>query len=184
MNHAFTTRYNKRARVLNTSVGVFLPLTLEEAKIQQPKISVYVGIWDTGATNSVITERVAKDLALKPISIAEVHHAGGTSPANVYLVNIVLPDNVVIGQVHVTEGKLIAADNVSEKDQPQVLIGMDIIGLGDFAVTNFNQRTTLSFRMPSLTEIDFVPETKERNVMEGGNRQQRRAFEARKKHGK
>ena len=37
----------------------------------------------------------------------------------------------------------------------RVLIGMDIINLGDFAVTNKNGRTAFSFRTPSIEYIDF-----------------------------
>ena len=37
-----------------------------------------------------------------------------------------------------------------------MLIGMDVITLGDFAVTNLNGKTMYSFRMPSMTEIDFT----------------------------
>jgi hypothetical protein len=37
-----------------------------------------------------------------------------------------------------------------------MLIGMDVINLGDFAVTNYNGRTMFSFRMPSADRIDFV----------------------------
>jgi len=36
------------------------------------------------------------------------------------------------------------------------LIGMDIITVGDFAVSNFNGKTTHSYRTPSAGEIDFV----------------------------
>jgi hypothetical protein len=36
-----------------------------------------------------------------------------------------------------------------------VLIGMDIIGEGDFAVTHQDGKTTFSFRVPSLKTIDF-----------------------------
>jgi hypothetical protein len=39
-----------------------------------------------------------------------------------------------------------------------VLIGMDIIGSGDFSVTHHNGKTTFSFCCPSLREIDFVAE--------------------------
>ncbi len=184
MNHAFTTRYNGRTRALQTKIGIFLPITQEEAQAQKPKILEYVGIWDTGATNSVITKKVADDLNLKPINVAEVHHAAGISIANVYFVNIILPNSVTVAQVRVTEGQLIAPKNIPEKDHAQVLIGMDIIGMGDFVVTNFDQKTTLSFRLPSYEEIDLVPETREHNVMDGGNRKQKRQFEAAKRRGK
>lgn len=36
------------------------------------------------------------------------------------------------------------------------LIGMDIITLGDFAVTNVNGKTVFSFRYPSCEKIDYV----------------------------
>lgn len=35
---------------------------------------------------------------------------------------------------------------------------MDVIGLGDFAVSNYRGKTTFTFRVPSLEEIDFVDE--------------------------
>ncbi len=39
-----------------------------------------------------------------------------------------------------------------------MLIGMDIISRGDFAVTNKDGKTTFSFRLPSVAKIDFVKE--------------------------
>ena len=35
---------------------------------------------------------------------------------------------------------------------------MDIITLGDFALTNVNGNTTVSFRIPSVETIDYVKE--------------------------
>jgi uncharacterized protein YchJ len=43
------------------------------------------------------------------------------------------------------------------------LIGMDIIASGDFAITNFNGKTTISYRTPSIQEIDFVKQINEIN---------------------
>jgi len=37
---------------------------------------------------------------------------------------------------------------------------MDIIGNGDFAVTNFQGKTTFSFRAPSMEKMDFVHRVK------------------------
>jgi hypothetical protein len=39
-----------------------------------------------------------------------------------------------------------------------VVIGMDVIGKGDLAMTNLNDRTTFSFRIPSAEVIDFSKE--------------------------
>ncbi|MBI2096269.1 MAG: retropepsin-like domain-containing protein [Candidatus Taylorbacteria bacterium] len=182
-HHAFTTRYNGRARVLHNTVGVCLPFTQEEAKTQQIELKKYLAIWDTGATHSAITKKVVDDLGLKPTGVRETRHADGKSINNTYLVNITLPNGVMVGQVRVTEVKLIPDDNTSNERQPQLLIGMDIIGLGDFAVTNTEGKTVLSFRVPSVEEIDFVPRAKEDNVMESGNRKARRSFQARKRRG-
>jgi hypothetical protein len=46
-----------------------------------------------------------------------------------------------------------------------ILIGMDIITLGDFAVSNFEGVTKFSFRVPSLSHIDFVVDV--RDVAQG-----------------
>lgn len=165
-------------RVLLTKVGVSIPVTLEEAKAQKIELKEYVAIWDTGATHSAITKKVADDIGLKPTGIAEVRHADGKSPTNTYLVNIFLPNKVMAGQVRVTEVKLIPDDNTADDVQPQLLIGMDIIGVGDFAVSSDNGKTVLSFRTPSSSEIDFIPEVQENNIMENGNRHQRRALDA------
>lgn len=181
MQHAFTTRYGGRTRVLHTKVGVCLPVTPEEVRAGQTKLVEYVAIWDTGATHSAITQKVVADLGLKPTGVREVRHGGGKSLNNTYLVNISLPNGVMVGQVRVTEVQLIPNDNLSDDRQPQVLIGMDIIGMGDFAVTNSGGKTTMSYCIPSVREIDFVPEAKERNVMDGGNRQARRAMQAKRR---
>lgn len=108
----------------------------------------YLAIWDTGATNSVITQKVVQDCALMPIAVAKVNTANGEVLSNVYLVGIWLPNKVRIAQVRVTEGLISGG--------VEVLIGMDIICMGDFAVTNKDGRTNFTFRTPSLECLDFV----------------------------
>jgi predicted aspartyl protease len=120
-------------------------------------------IWDTGATGSVITQRVVDELGLKPISIALVHGVGGIQESPVFLVNILLPMNVTIGMVRVTLGNLPAGTDV--------LIGMDVITVGDFVISNNGGRTKMSFRVPSSGDWDFVKD------LEAGNRSERRAQE-------
>ena len=181
MHHAFTTRYKGRARVLHTKVGVCLPVTSEEAMAQQVEINEYIAIWDTGATHSAITKKVADELGLKPTGVVEVRYGNGKSATNTYFINITLPNKVMFGQVRVTEAQLIPDDNTLDNKQPQLLIGMDIIGMGDFAVTNANEKTTLSFRVPSVAEIDFVPRVVENNVLAGGNRHARRSLQAKQR---
>lgn len=167
-HRAFTTRYITRVLVLKTDVGVCLPFLGQPSKDEKIVIEKFKAIWDTGATNSVVTEAVAQKLGLKPIRVARVYHAVGESFSPVYLVNIALPNNVIVQGVTVTRGVL--------PEDDQVLIGMDIIGMGDFAVTNVGGKTVMSFRLPSHREIDFIPETQEYN-MQFMNRHDRRRIQ-------
>lgn len=143
---AFTSSYKGISRVLVNKVLVaeaFDPKSLK--KPETPK--EFNAIWDTGATVSLITQMVVDQCGLKPTGIAEVHTASGSHRAETYLASILLPNKVVVPQVTVTKGVLVSGD---------VLIGMDIIGRGDFAVTNKEGNTVFSFRMPSIECIDFV----------------------------
>lgn len=162
-HNALTIKAKGRAGVILTAVSISLPASSKEEAVKNGiKAKQYSGIWDTGATNSVITKKVVDDLGLKPIGVVEVCHAQGKTVANKYLVNIVLPNNVVIPVVTVTEGILNNMD---------MLIGMDVITLGDFSITNKDGKTTMSFRIPSCKEIDYVPESNEFNkVMRDGSR--------------
>ena len=103
-------------------------------------------IWDTGATNSAVTQNVVDQCSLEPTGLTEVQTVQGSHRTETYLVCITLPSGVVFPNLRVTRGVLRNCD---------VLVGMDIIGQGDFAVTNKDSDTVFSFRMPSLEVIDF-----------------------------
>lgn len=134
-----------RLRVIKTECAICEAYDPASGK-PHPNVLNYVGIWDTGATGTVVTKKVADDLKLPPIGKVKVYHADGEGWANVYLVNLLLRNGVGFKSLRVTEGKLNGAD---------VLIGMDVITQGDFAVTNLNGNTTFSFGVPSQQEIDF-----------------------------
>jgi predicted aspartyl protease len=147
---SFTTRYGGRASVLTNDVHVGRPV-VDRAK---PVVSLedcgakkFVAIWDTGATNCVITQKVIDQCNLPPITRVKVNTVSGEEETTVHLASLFLPNKLMLPVVRFTKGKLAGGD---------VLIGMDVIGSGDFAVTNTNGKTTLSFRQPSLEEIDFT----------------------------
>jgi len=81
---------------------------------------------------------------------------------NTYMVNIWLPNKVVFGELRVTEGKL--------SGETEVLIGMDIISSGDFAVTNYDGKTVFTFRFPSAECIDFVKKIRQQSMLKGLNK--------------
>lgn len=109
----------------------------------------FVALWDTGATNSVITAKVAKALGLVAAGKMTVNGVNGSAVVPYYIVDIILPGGIAATRI-VSEGK-----SAGDWD---VLIGMDIIMHGDFSVSNFNGTTTFSFRVPSRAVTDYVAE--------------------------
>ena len=141
---SFTAAYDGLSHVLKTKVYV------ESATAPGEKIEADA-IWDTGASSSLIRPEIADKLNLKPVSKTMMATPSDKNvPSNVYLVHFYLPNNAKIINVKSLEGTPNSCD---------VLIGMDIISLGDFAVTNLNKRTMFSFRIPSMVEIDFVKQS-------------------------
>ena len=112
-----------------------------------------IALWDTGATSSCISKQVADALNLPITGYQHIRTPSGESTVNTYMVNIILPNNVLISDVRVC-GTEIGNQGIG------VLIGMDIISLGDFSVSTFNGETWFSFRTPSVKHTDYVEQIK------------------------
>ncbi len=145
--HSLSIRADRIARVLFSPVEVINLFTNKSEKTH--------GIWDTGATGSAITESFAKKLGLVPITKANVKGVHGNELVNVYAIRIILNNTNVVFTLKVTECKSLTDNNIAE-----MLIGMDVITQGDFSITNFEGKTTMSFRVPSIKNIDFVDDLK------------------------
>ncbi|MCL2675326.1 MAG: retroviral-like aspartic protease family protein [Firmicutes bacterium] len=105
-------------------------------------------IWDTGASGTVISKEIANELKLPIVSMRDVNTASGQDKVSLHYVSLALPNNVVIPQILVGACSLVSP--------LEALIGMDIISLGDFAISNFNNTTKVNFRTPSFADIDFI----------------------------
>lgn len=148
---SFTSKYDFLSNVLISDIYISPSITIDKSAVIIPGslgAKQYRGIWDTGATNTVVTKRVINECELKQIGITHVKTVGGARDSGVYLASVLLPNRLMIESLQVTEGEIGEVD---------VLIGMDIIGLGDFAVSNYQGKTTFTFRWPSRQEIDFNP---------------------------
>ncbi len=150
--NAITGHFSGRQKELRCEIGILpFPRVGEDNRFA----NVYSGIWDTGATNSAITPKVVKELGLKPTGIAQTSTANGVRQCNVYLIEMrILGDIVKV--VNVTEADLNGAD---------ALIGMDIIGDGDFAISTDTKTgdMNVSYRTPSQGKIDFVEMANKQN---------------------
>lgn len=148
---SFTVSYNGVSSILKSEAYIGKPYDPANPPPQlspQSHAAIkYDAIWDTGATNCVISNKVISDCGLQPISMAICHTANGQIITPVYLASIFLPNMVAFGSIRFTQGTIKDAD---------ILIGMDIICSGDFAVTNLNRKTTFTYRYPSCDCLDFV----------------------------
>lgn len=158
-SHSFTvTSTGGTLRVLKTSCSICPGHSQPAAGTVGPSHPYveFQAIWDTGATGTVITAAAAAACGLKPVGMTTVHGVGGVMTCYQYLINLVLPNKVQFPNVMVTEGILPGGAG------GDILIGMDVIGVGDFAITNLSGLTVFSFRVPSARKIDFVIEHNER----------------------
>jgi len=109
-----------------------------------------MGVWDTGSHGCVISSELIK--SLKPPLIGYKLISGIVSDkwSAEYLLNIHFSNEFVIQGISACEGPNLHKD--------EFLIGMDIINMGDFAITNVNQKTAYSYRTPSVRRINFQAE--------------------------
>jgi hypothetical protein len=96
-------------------------------------------IWDTGATTSLINEKIVKSLCLKKISVAQVKHVAGTSTFPIYIAAIEIQ-----GGMKIDEHRFVSFPSIHTFD---MIIGMDIISLGKFCIENRNGNSVFSFKV-------------------------------------
>ena len=107
--------------------------------------------WDTGATSTCISEEIVEKYQLKPFSYAQAKTPSGTIITPIYFIDIILNNEVIFDKWEVM-GSKIGAQGID------ILIGMDIISKGDFAISNYNGKTQFSFRLPSQYDVDYKSE--------------------------
>ena len=105
-------------------------------------------LWDTGANCCCISFDLLDKLKLKPIGAMPIATPSGTAIYNKYMVDIELSKGIVIKDITVCESE-IGSQNLD------LLIGMNIINKGDFAISNFNGETKFSFRIPTFADINL-----------------------------
>ena len=87
IHHIFNVAYNGIARELVSEAVVVDPLTKKNLVLARV-------VWDTGATNSVISLANAKTLALTPTGMTRVRTASGVAMVDTYVVHIGLTHDV------------------------------------------------------------------------------------------
>ena len=151
MTNSFTTFYPHITNILSSEIFVspYDPIYKPTDKLPQTA-KKYNAIWDTGATNSVITEKIVQDLNLNHSGFSEVMTADGKIRERpFYYVSMFLPNNVTVELIRAT-----SAPNIGP--YADILVGMDIVSIGDLAISNYQGKTVFSFRAPSQGITDYA----------------------------
>lgn len=140
---AFTIKYSSFVKELYTESKVFdyyNHLNFHETR---------KSLWDTGATTTGINIDLAHKLKLMPFRKISVQGAHGRKTVDIYLIDLEIPNSIMF--------KNIRATGLELGEDVDVLVGMDVIISGDFAITHSNGKTTFTYGTPPFgNEIDFI----------------------------
>ena len=139
LHNAFSFDYQSKKMELNT------PCRIRNPQVPSAPFLDHSALWDTGATHSVIGLPLIESLKLTPIFREMISGVHGTQEADGFIVEIMLPNNVVCKNWPVMGADI---------GPHGLLIGMDIISMGDFSIC---EGRYISYCIPSFENpIDFV----------------------------
>ena len=122
-------------------------LLCQKFNLNSESVDIYALI-DTGATATCISKSLAKKLKLKVVGQGMMNTASGMQKTNQYLIDLQMQNNISFENIRAVE--------FIGNNKFDILIGMDILMLGDLAITNAKQQTVTSFRIPpDIAHIDY-----------------------------
>ena len=130
---AFLSVFPRVVRAVITDAGLVVGESDAETQIARCK-----ALWDTGAVTSVIDRSFAAKLGFSPFGTGRAYTAQGYYESSMYLVDVLLPNNIIVKGLRVGDGEFQGVD---------MLLGMDVISLGDFHLTN-DGNTVFKFVIP------------------------------------
>lgn len=160
--YAFTTKASGTAMELRNNVDLESSFVVPGSNYTPQK---WRGLWDTGASLSCIHKRVMNYMHLLPLGTKDISTANGTTPVDTCMINVILPNGVRIKDLIVA-----CADIGNDVD---ILLGMDIINCGSFAVSNFEKQTWHSFIIPSNKAIDYNKDARMLNKISQSHRKKK-----------
>jgi len=149
IRHPYTKSFKERALVLSTICQVSDAFDPRFDVVHPVFTAPLEAVWDTGSQVTVISIRIVEELGLYPMGQVMMRHAKGTTLANTYKVNLILPNGMEVPNLFVMDG---------EMGETDVLLGMDVISLGDLCITQPNNKTQLTYQTPSSHCTDYTKE--------------------------
>jgi len=142
----FTAFRPLNTRILATSIIIGKHF-VDPEMMKERNAHKYIALWDTGATTTAISPKVVEECGLLRINKRSVSTANSTRISEVYLASVRIEGTVGFSAIQVTEADL--------SGPVDVLIGMDIIGAGDFTISNGGDRLRFCYQFPSVLDLDL-----------------------------
>ena len=154
---SFIKDYDKLKKILLMPIDI-IPVSSSNEVISKTPVKIKA-LWDTGATLTVIKPELRDKLELCMVrtgSSARIAGLGGLFDANYTVLSLRLWENFEIDWCPVY-----VLDYSVDVD---IIIGMDIISMGDFVVCNTDNKTSFSFVMPPFPDkTDFTMKARQLN---------------------
>ena len=131
-NSTITNRYSGIANRLITS------LCVQECLDNAERFRIEHALWDTGASGSCISERMARKMGLHPVDTGVGISSIGQQDILYYIVDVRLSDDIVFKNMKIAGFPL-------ENHNVDFIIGMDIIAKGNLTIRNNNGKTEVKF---------------------------------------
>lgn len=144
-----TFEYDGVKLAVYTPCNVYYPFSIDNVPEGIENAPEFTALWDTGASISAISKKVIDALGLEIEGSINVATVNGLEKSNTYLISLILPNNYIQADLTVCE---------CHSSKHDVIVGMDIISKGDFAITNKDGKTKFTFQIPSTHDIDFEKE--------------------------
>ena len=127
---------------------IITPVNIYNTLCDKQKFSLENALWDTGATISAITPKLVKELNFIPAGTMAISGITGALDVEFILAAIQLPDGIFRQNI-----KMAVCDF---SQNINIILGMDIITLGDFELFHGNNCTVFSFVSPPSSKIKFI----------------------------
>ena len=140
----------KQSIIFGIQIGVSVPAG---GYSKHKRISMNtMALVDTGATGSCISRRLAENAQLKAYKRSKIRGFNGISIVPVYYLDVLLPNGILFTNMDVAE--------FQSNNNFDFIIGMNILRMGDMALTNAKGEMVFTFRVPSAeTHIDFTKDS-------------------------
>jgi predicted aspartyl protease len=149
-HRVFTIGYEELVNEISTPVRLE-PVYTTDKSLLGTQVEIEA-IWDTGATMTCIKPSLRDRLKLHQSELVEtitMSGIGGDVEADSTLVSIWLTSDFVL--------ELCPVYVADFPGKEELLIGMDIITMGDFVICNAGGKTSCSFAVPPFSDrIDFA----------------------------